>query len=161
MVDLLNMDFEYEGILYTESAGRAGKRLAVGFSNSVEAGIRTTRPVKAIGCSMLKLLIEQGKLIIKDSQTIKELNTFSKKGSSYEAEAGQNDDLVMGLVLFGWLSQGKFFKDLCDNDVMQHFRERTTEEYDDEYTAFGFSYNAADDFEMRDSHNHVHNNFNF
>ena len=161
VVDLLNMDFEYEGILYSESAGRAGKRIAVGFSNTVEAGIRTTRPVKAIGCSMLKLLIEQGKLIIKDSQTIKELNTFSKKGSSYEAESGQNDDLVMGLVLFGWLSQDKVFKDLCDSDVMQHFRERTSEEYDEEYTAFGFSFNAADDFEMRDLHNPIRNNFSF
>lgn len=163
VVDLLNMDFEYEGILYSESAGRAGKRIAVGFSNSVEPGIRTTRPVKGIGCSMLKLLIEQDKLEIYDEDTIMELNTFSKSknGVSYEAESGKTDDLVMGLVLFGWLSQDRYFVDLCDSDIMQHFRERTNEEYDEEYTAFGFSTSSADSFEDVGSYDNPIRSMNF
>ena len=67
---------------------------------------------------ILKLLIEQNQLIIHDQNTISELNTFSKKGISYEAEPGKHDDLVIGLVLFGWLSEQQYFKDITNINTL-------------------------------------------
>jgi hypothetical protein len=129
--ELLLHDYEYENILYTESAGRAGKRISGGFGRkgtSIDKGIRTTKQVKSVGCSTLKLLIENDQLIVSDFHTINELSTFSKKGVSYEAEPGCHDDLVMGLVLFGWLSSQEFFKDYTDNNTLSKLRNISHEE---------------------------------
>jgi hypothetical protein len=137
--DLLLHEYEYESILYTESAGRAGKRISSGFgSKKADKGIRTTKQVKSIGCSVLKLLIEQDQLIVNDFNTIAELSTFSRKGISYEAEPGCHDDLVMGLVLFGWLSDQQYFKHLTDINTIQHLRDRTRKELEDDLLPFGF-----------------------
>jgi len=135
--DLLHYDFEYENILYTESAGRSGKRISSGFGKNVDRGIRTTKNVKAVGCSILKLLIEQDQLIIHDFDTIKELSTFSRKGTSYEAESGAHDDLVMCLVLFGWVSDQQYFKDLTDINTLRKLRQRSEEEMMEELLPFG------------------------
>ena len=145
--DLLYDDFEYENVLSTESHGRAGKRISGGFGKAVDRGIRTTKTVKAVGCSMLKLLIEQKKLLINDKETISELNTFSAKAKSYEAEQGKHDDLVMGLVLFAWLSQDTFFNEINDDNILQHLRDRTAQEMDDDMVPFGIRFDAADDYD--------------
>lgn len=124
-------EFEYEGVLFTESAGSRGKQIStrsIGKGNGVEMGINTTKTVKQKGCSFLKLLVEQQQLIINDYHTIQELSRFSKKGTSYEAEPGANDDLVMGLVLFGWLSDQRFFKELTDINMLDELRNRRAEE---------------------------------
>lgn len=147
--DLLYYDYSYENIMHSETHGRAGKRISGGFGKNADRGIRTTKTVKAIGCSMLKLLIEQKKLTIVDKDTINELNTFSKHGSSYEAESGHNDDLVMGLVLFGWLSQDPFFKELNNMDIMHHLRERSEDEIMDELSSFGFRFDPSDEWEQQ------------
>lgn len=136
--DLLHYDFEYENILYTESAGRSGKRISSGFGKSVDKGIRTTKSVKAVGCSILKLLIEQDQLIVNDFGTIQELSTFSRKGSSYEAESGCHDDLVMCLVLFAWVSDQQYFKEMTDINTLRKLRQRTEEEMMEDLLPFGF-----------------------
>jgi hypothetical protein len=135
--DLLHFDFEYENILYTESAGRSGKRISSGFGKNVDRGIRTTKSVKAVGCSILKLLVEQDQLIIHDFETIKELSTFSRKGTSYEAESGAHDDMVMCLVLFAWLSDQQYFKDLTDINTLRKLRQRSEEEMMEQLLPFG------------------------
>ena len=38
------------------------------------------------------------------------MSTFIKKGQSWMAEEGCNDDLMMCLVVFGWLSNQPFLK---------------------------------------------------
>ena len=135
--ELLHYDFEYEYVLYTESAGRSGKRISAGFGKSVDKGIRTTKTVKSVGCSILKLLIEQDQLIINDFETIRELSTFSRKGHSYEAESGTHDDLVMCLVLFAWLSDQQYFREMTDISTLKTLRQRTEEEMMDELLPFG------------------------
>jgi len=135
--DLLHHDFEYENILYTESAGRSGKRISAGFGKNLDKGIRTTKSVKAVGCSILKLLIEQDQLIINDFNTIREFSTFSRKANSYEAESGNHDDLVMCLVLFAWLTDQQFFKELTDINTLKTLRQRTEQELLDELLPFG------------------------
>ena len=62
----------------------------------------------------LKTMIESDKLLIHDVDIITELSTFVQKRNSYEAEEGYHDDLVMCLVLFGWLSSQQFFKEMTD-----------------------------------------------
>jgi hypothetical protein len=134
----LHYDFEYENILSTESAGRAGKRITSGFGSNIDRGIRTTKSVKSVGCSILKLLVEQNQIIINDFNTISELSTFSRKGISYEAESGKHDDLVMGLVLFAWLSDQSYFKELTSINTLSRLREKTEEEITQDLMPFGF-----------------------
>lgn len=139
VADSLFYDFEYEGIIYTENAGSRGKRISAGFAkNGTDRGIRTTKTVKGIGCSMLKLLVEQRQLIINDHNTINELSRFSRKGPSYEAEPGANDDLVMCLVLFGWMSDQQYFKELTDINTLMELRDKSEEQIESELTPFGF-----------------------
>lgn len=139
----LHYDFEYENVLFTESAGRSGKRITSGFGTNVDKGIRTTKSVKAVGCSILKLLIEQNQLIVNDFDTISELSTFSRKGTSYEAEPGKHDDMVMGLVLFAWLSNQDYFKDYTNINTLAKLREKSEDELMAEMLPFGFVDNGA------------------
>jgi hypothetical protein len=132
-------EYEYEGLLFTENAGRAGKRITSGFGGKgLDMGLRTTTPVKATGCAMLKLLIEQQQLIINDYETIHELSTFSKKGKQYQAEPGKHDDLAMGLVFFAWMTQQPFFKEHTDINTLMRLRDKTDEEIENDLTPFGF-----------------------
>jgi len=142
----LHNEFEYENVLFTEHAGRSGKRITSGFGANVDKGIRTTKTVKSVGCSIVKLLIEQNQLIINDFNTINELSTFSRKGQSYEAEPGNHDDLVMGLVLFGWLSDQQYFKEYTNINTLMKLREKSEEDIENDLLPFGFVDNG-DDFE--------------
>lgn len=143
----LHYDFGYEHILFTENAGRSGKQITAGFSGkTADKGIRTTKIVKSIGCSILKLLIEQNQFIVNDFYTINELSTFSKKGNSYEAEPGKHDDLVMCLVLFAWLSEQQYFKDYTNINTLMSLREKTEEDMEQDLSPFGFVFNGREDF---------------
>jgi len=137
--EILHYDYEVETLLYTESAGRSGKRISAGFGRAVDKGIRTTRAVKSIGCNMMKLMIEQDQLIVHDFFTINELSTFSRRGASYEAESGAHDDLVMCLVLFGWLTDQSFFKEITDINTMQALRQRNEEDLAESLLPIGFN----------------------
>jgi hypothetical protein len=143
----LHYDFEYDNILFTENNGRNGKKVSSGYGSGIDMGVRTTVPVKANGCSLLKLLIEQNQLIINDFHTIEELSRFSRKGKSYEAEEGAHDDLVMGLVLFAWLSEQQYFKDYTDINTLMRLRDKTDEEIMQDLSPFGFVDDGRDDFE--------------
>ena len=137
--DTLLMDYGYENMLYTANMGARGKQISSGFGGKrLDNGIRTTKSVKSIGCSILKSLIEQDQLIVRDYNTIQELSRFSKKGNSYEAEPGSHDDLVMNLVLFAWLSDQSYFKDMTDINTLQKLREKTEEQIEEEMLPFGF-----------------------
>lgn len=136
--DVLLMDYGYENLLYTENAGRNGKRISSGFGKRVDNGIRTTKSVKSVGCTILKMLIEQNQLLLRDFNTIQELSRFSKKGSSYEAESGSHDDLVMNLVIFAWLTDQTFFKDLTDINTLMKLRQKTEEQIEEDLLPFGF-----------------------
>ena len=132
VASLLFEDHDYDNLLFSMSNGKAGKVLCGGGSNA-ELGIRTTTAVKSKGCAVLKLLIEQQQLIIRDFNTIGELSRFTKKGKSYEAESG-HDDLVMGLVLFSWMTVNPYFSNLTDVVTMHGLGESTM----DDCLPFGF-----------------------
>lgn len=129
---------EYDGVLYTENGGSKGKVISTRTGKTIDRGITTTKNVKAKGCSMLKLLVEQKQLIINDANAIYEISRFSKKGTSYEAEQGCNDDLVMTMVLFGWLTNDQFFKQMTDINTLNELRNIRTEQMENEFAALGF-----------------------
>jgi hypothetical protein len=62
-------------------------------------------------------LIESNTLLLEDFHIIEELSAFSAHGTSWEAEAGHNDDLVMCLVLFAWLTTQEYWKELMAVDM--------------------------------------------
>lgn len=148
--DVLHYDFEYPNVLITESAGRMGKRITSAFDHArTDRGIRTTKTVKLAGCSMLKLLIEGDQLIVYDHNTIHELSTFSRKTdsktSSYEAEPPNHDDLVMPLVLFAWLTETDYFKEMHDVNTLATLRDNTDSAIDAQLMPFGFFNDGVDD----------------
>jgi hypothetical protein len=143
VAEVLHYEFEVETLMFTESAGRSGKRISTGFSKNSDKGVRTTKSVKSVGCNMLKMLIEQDQLIINDFQTINELSTFSRRGVSYEAESGCHDDLVMGLVLFAWMTDQLFFREITDINTLDKLRSRNEEELMESLLPIGF--NSYDD----------------
>jgi len=123
VVDILHYDLEYENIYKLEHHHIKGQSISGGFKRSTSFGIKTTKSVKKIGCANLKTLIENDKLIINDFDTIAELNTFVRVRDSYEAEEGNNDDLVMGLVLFSWLTAQSYFKEDTNIDIRKMMLE--------------------------------------
>jgi hypothetical protein len=104
----------------------------------IDKGVKMTATVKRSGCSILKLLVEQNQLVINDFNTIAELSRFSKKNKTYEAEPGCHDDLVMGLVLFAWLSDQAFFRELTDINTISKLRDRSAQQVEDDLLPFGF-----------------------
>lgn len=143
--DTLWMDLGYENILSTQTMGRSGKRISGGFGKNVDRGIFTSEKVKIIGCSILKLLIEQQQLIICDEATIAELKRFSKKNNSYAAEKGAHDDTVMCLVLFAWLSDQGYFREITDIHTLQMLRETTDDDLNSMILPFFFTSSYGED----------------
>jgi hypothetical protein len=117
VVDILHYDLEYENVYKIDHHHIKGQTISGGFKRSASFGVKTTKTVKKIGCANLKTLIEGDKLIINDFDTIAELNTFVRQKDSYSAEDGNNDDLVMGLVLFAWLTAQSYFKEATNIDI--------------------------------------------
>ena len=117
VVDILHYDLEYENVYKIDHHHIKGQTISGGFKRASNFGIKTTKTVKKIGCANLKTLIESDKLIINDFDTIAEMNTFVRVRDSYSAEEGNNDDLVMGLVLFAWLSAQSYFRDATNIDI--------------------------------------------
>jgi hypothetical protein len=117
VVDILHYDLEYENVYKIDHHHIKGQTISGGFKRASNFGIKTTKTVKKIGCANLKTLIESDKLIINDFDTIAEMNTFVRIRDSYSAEEGNNDDLVMGLVLFAWLTAQSYFRDATNIDI--------------------------------------------
>ena len=118
IADAMQFDMEYDNLIMTTMHGRNGQMAGGGFSGKkAQLGVRTTKALKKVGCSNLKTLIEDDKLFICDFDTIAELSSFVVKGQSYEGSDGNTDDLVMCLVLFAWLTDQTYFKELVNLDI--------------------------------------------
>ena len=114
---ILYNDLEYENVLMTKILGRKGQVLSQGFGGSsrTEMGLRTTTQTKKLGCAILKRLVEEDKILLNDERIIAELTTFVAKSNTFRAEDSHNDDLVMTLVFFAWLSRQEYFADLIES----------------------------------------------
>jgi hypothetical protein len=137
VVDILHYDLEYENIFRIEHHEIKGQHISSGFKKGAAYGVKTSKTVKKIGCANLKTLIETDKLITNDFDAIAELNTFVRVKESYEAEEGNNDDIVMTLVLFSWLTAQSYFKEITDSDVRQRLLDERNLQMDDEMLPVG------------------------
>ncbi len=139
VADALQFELEYTNLLMCMMKGRAGQILGGGFSKrGSQLGVRMTKQVKRIGCTNLKTLVEGDKLIINDFNIIEELSTFVRRGQSWQAEEGSNDDLAMCLVIFAWISNQRYFKELTDLDVRARMYEEQQNAIEQDMAPFGF-----------------------
>ena len=139
VASILNYDLEYPNVLMCAMRGRAGQIVGHGFSGSkTQLGVKMSVTVKKVGCANLKQIIEDDKLIFNDYEIISELTTFIQKKQSFEADEGFHDDLVMCMVIFAWLVQQDYFKELTDNDVRKRIYDEQKNQIEQDMAPFGF-----------------------
>jgi hypothetical protein len=148
--NILHYDLEYPNVLMCAMRGRAGQIVGQGFSGTKsQLGLKMSKVTKKVGCSNLKTLIEDDKLLIPDYEIISELTTFIQKNQSFEADEGHNDDLVMCLVLFAWLAVQPYFREMTDNDVRKRIYEEQANQIEQDMSPFGFIVDGFDDEETK------------
>ena len=156
VADIIQYDLEYENLLMVSMRGRAGQQLGQGFSGKkTQLGIKMSTAVKQVGCSNLKALIEDDKLLVEDYDTIAELTTFIQKGQSFQAEDGCNDDLAMCLVIFSWMAMQPYFKEMHDNDVRQRIYEDQRDQIEQDMAPFGFVSDGLEEDQFQDAQGDV------
>lgn len=174
VVSSLAKDMEYENTLQTVSMGRSGYVLGSGRGSKL--GVTTSYSVKTKGCSNFKSLIETDKLIVNDYDIFVEITTFTRKnenaGSSFAAEPGTNDDLVMCMVLFSWCIENDYWKELTDTNPSASIYDDVVDEEDEMPLGFvssarmaeliyedGDLWTVVDDFNKPDYYDKVHADF--
>jgi len=139
VASILNYDLEYPNVLMSAMRGRAGQIIGQGFSGSkTQLGVKMSITVKKQGCANLKQIVEDDKLIFRDYEILNELTTFIQKKQSWEADEGYHDDLVMCMVIFAWLVQQEYFKEMTDNDVRQRIYDEQKNQIEQDMAPFGF-----------------------
>jgi len=151
VADTLHYDLEYENIMIITMRGRAGQQIGGGFAKNIQLGLRTSKQIKRIGCATLKDLIEQDQLIIPDFETIRELTTFALTNNTYQAEEGSYDDLAMTLVIFGWLVQQRYFKELTNMDIRKKMWEEQMETLEQDMLPFGIIDDGMEEETFKDN----------
>jgi len=148
VASILHFDLEYDNVLMCAMRGRAGQIVGSGFSGKKsQLGVRMTAAVKKLGCSNLRTLVEDDKLLVKDYDIISELTTFIQRKNSFEAEEGCNDDLAMCLVIFSWLVAQDYFKEMTNNDVRKRIYEEQKNQIEQDMSPFGFIVDGLDEME--------------
>jgi len=146
VASIIHYDLEYDNLLMASMRGRAGQVIGQGFSGKkTQMGVKMSKTVKKVGSLNLKTLIESDKIIFKDYEIISELTTFIQKNNSFEAEEGANDDLAMCLVIYAWLVQNDYFKELTDQDVRKRLYEEQKNQIEQDMAPFGFMIDGLDD----------------
>jgi len=139
VAEALQFEIEYPNLLMTTQKGRAGQILGAMYSGRGSSmGVRMTKSIKKVGCSNLKTLIEGDKVVVNDFNIIQEMSTFTKRGQSWQAEDGSNDDLMMCLVIFGWLSNQPYFKELTNTNARLKMYEEQKNLIEQDMAPFGF-----------------------
>ena len=146
VANAMQFDLEYDNLVMATMRGRAGQIMGGGFSGGkAQLGVRTTKAVKKIGCSNLKQMIEDSKIVVEDFDCINELSTFIVKGSSFEADDGCTDDLVACMFIFGWATDQTYFKELTNNDIRQQMFAEQQDQIEQDMAPFGFVVNGLEE----------------
>ena len=146
VASIINYDLEYENLLMCSMRGRAGQVVGQGFSGKkTQLGVKMSKTVKKVGSLNLKTIIETDKLLFSDYNILSELTTFIQKNNSFEAEEGCNDDLAMCLVIYAWLVQQDYFKELTDQDVRKRLYDEQKNQIEQDMSPFGFMSDGLED----------------
>jgi hypothetical protein len=136
---ILYHEYEYENILFVQRDSK-GQRVSGGFAGAgkTQLGVSTDKKVKRIGCFNFKSLLEEKKLLVFDADIISEISTFIESKGSYAADEGYHDDLVMPLVLFGWLTTNPYFREITDVNLRKAVYEQRIKQIEDDMLPVGF-----------------------
>ena len=149
IAEALQFEIEYDNLLMTTQKGRAGQVLGAMFSGRGSSlGVRMTKQIKRVGCANLKTLTEGDKLIVNSFKIIEEMSTFAKRGQSWQAEDGANDDLMMCLVMFGWLSNQPYFKELTNTNARLKMYQEQENLIEQDMAPFGFMDDGINEHEQ-------------
>ena len=110
IINILFDEIEYENIVFS----RTNKREHMGLKQTVSS--------KRIGCAEFKSLVESGALNIRCSRTLAEARRFIRHNNSYAADKGYNDDLIMGLVNFSYMTKQDDFK----SNILEYLQKKTS-----------------------------------
>ena len=155
VADILHYELEYENMMMSAVKGRSGQVVGGSFSKNILYGVRTTKSVKRIGCSNLKDIIENDKLLVQDADIIMELSNFVQRGSSYAAEDGQHDDLAMCCVLFAWLARQDYFREVTDTDFRAKMKDDQISMIEEDLLPFGIVHDGGvDEFSQQEETYH-------
>ena len=135
VVEILHEEIEYDNIFSTVTE-KSRQYVSPGFGKSTRLGVNTSKQVKRQGCFNFKSLMEEKKLLVFDADIISEISTFVEKGNTYQADEGYNDDCVMCMVLFGWLSTMPFFKELVDVNTREGLYKQEMQSISQSLTPF-------------------------
>ena len=138
IADILHQDLEYENVVKIVTGNKKAQQISAGFGRGIQLGIKMSPMVKRIGCANLKTLIESNKLVINDFDTISQLTTFVSAHNSYKAEEGANDDIVMTLVIFAWMTTQAYFKEIVNHDLRKQMQIEMLNQSDEDVPSFGF-----------------------
>ena len=122
VADNLYYECNYEKLFKCSIGNKQPQNLCLEKPKNGHLGIKTSAYTKRIGCSNLKTLIEMKKLMVNDFEIFEELTTFCRYRESYAAEEGKNDDLVMCLVLFSWMTTQQLFKNIVNSDIEKRLK---------------------------------------
>jgi len=156
--NILHYTLEYENLIQTATKGRSGQIVSGGYATDTIVGVKTTPATKRIGCAIAKSLIESDQYIINDFDTIKEFTTFVRHLNTYQAEEGYNDDLCMCIVLFAWLVNNQYFKDMMINqDIRKKIMEGShLKQLEEALTPFGVYENGLEDYKNHEDNSPAH-----
>lgn len=138
VADIIHDDLEYENLVTASIKGKKGQRLTSMGGGRIQLGVKMSSQIKKTGCLVIKELVENDKLILRDFDIVSELSTFVSVKTSYEASEGYNDDLVSTLVLFGWLTTQPFFRDIVNIDIRKNVMEEKLKKMEEDLLPFGF-----------------------
>jgi hypothetical protein len=123
-------EHEYENT-FVQSSSKAGG-----------IGVTMSKLVKRVGCSNLKDLVELGKLVLHDAESISELSAFEVKDNSYGGKDGVHDDLVMNLVMFAWFVSTDGFGYTALSNLREVLYADRVKEMEDDIAPLGIIGNA-------------------
>lgn len=135
-------EYEYENLYFTDKDRLTEAR---GYP-----GVRTTKKVKSVGCSVLKELIEKDQLIVNSHKIIEELGVFVLKRNSYAADdTSINDDLCTTLWLFAWLTKQDIFQEATNNNLRKTLADKKNAYIDSTMTPYGFYDNGINNSQSK------------
>ena len=135
-------EYEYENLYFTDKDRLTEAR---GYP-----GVRTTKKVKSVGCSVLKELIEKDQLVVNSHKIIEELGVFVLKRNSYAADdTSINDDLCTTLWLFAWLTKQDIFQETTNNNLRKALADKKSAYIDSTMTPYGFYDNGINNTQAK------------